>query len=43
MKELPTAQEHKDVYEPVPSTLLQQWATETDDALEVVISTKQLS
>ncbi len=43
MKELPTAQEHKDIYEPVPSNLLQKWAVETDDALEIVISTKQLS
>lgn len=44
MKELPTAQEHKDIYEPVPSGLLQKWAMETnDDALEIVVSTKDLS
>jgi hypothetical protein len=44
MKELPVAQDQKDVYEPIPSTLLKQWAMETDDdALEIVVSTKQLS
>ena len=43
MKELPKAQELKDIYEPVPSGLLQRWATEQDDALEIVVSTKQLS
>ncbi len=43
MKELPTAQEHKDIFEPIPSVLLHQWATEDDDALEIVVSTKQLS
>lgn len=43
MKELPTAQEHKDIYEPVPSGLLAKWAVEEDDALEIVVSTKDLS
>lgn len=43
MKELPTAQEHKDIYEPLPSGLLQRWVTENDDALEIVVSTKQWS
>lgn len=43
MKELPLAQDQKDVYEPLPSSLLKQWATEADDALEIVVSTKQLS
>jgi len=43
MKELPTAQEHKDIYEPLPSPLLQKWVIENDDALEIMVSTKQLN
>lgn len=43
MKELPTAQEHKDIYEPLPSKLLQQWVSDGDDALEIMVSTKQLN
>ena len=43
MKELPTAQEHKDIYEPLPSPLLQKWVKENDDALEIMVSTKQLN
>jgi hypothetical protein len=31
MRELPTEQEKKDIYEPVNSKLLEQWATEEDD------------
>lgn len=44
MKELPVAQDQKDIYEPVPSGLLAKWAVENDDdALEIVVSTKLLS
>lgn len=43
MKELPTEQAHKDIYEPLPSRLLQQWVIENDDALEMMVSTKQLN
>ena len=39
MKELPKAQDQKDIYEPVPSKLLQQWAADgDDDTLEIVIA-----
>ena len=43
MKELPHEQQYKDIYEPVKSELLEQWAVENDDAVEIVVSTKQLS
>lgn len=38
LKELSTDQDKKDIYEPLPSEILQQWATERDDHFEVVIA-----
>ncbi len=38
MKELPADQAKKDIYEPVKSELLQQWAKEKQDYLEIVIA-----
>ncbi len=38
MKELPTAQINKDIYEPVDSDLLREWAIDTDDTLQILIS-----
>lgn len=38
MKELPTDQAKKDIYEPVSSKLLQQWAVEEDDNFPIVLA-----
>jgi hypothetical protein len=38
MKELPTAQINKDIYEPVDSDLLREWARDTNDTMQVLIS-----
>ncbi|HZH94969.1 MAG TPA: hypothetical protein VEY06_03750 [Flavisolibacter sp.] len=38
MKELPTEQDKKDIYEPVPSELLAKWAIENDENMEIVIA-----
>ena len=38
MKELPSDQDKKDIYEPVKSDLLRQWAKEEQDYIEIVIS-----
>jgi hypothetical protein len=38
MKELPTDQDKKDIYEPVPSELLQRWAVENDENMEIFIA-----
>ncbi len=38
MKELPVEQDKKDIYEPVPSELLQKWAVENDENMEIVIA-----
>jgi len=38
LKELPTEQEKKDIYEPVKSELLRKWANEKQDYLEIVIA-----
>jgi hypothetical protein len=38
MKELPVEQDKKDIYEPVTSALLQKWASEKQDYLEIVIA-----
>lgn len=38
MKELPLEQENKDIYEPVPSELLQKWAMEEDENMKIVIA-----
>ena len=40
MKELPVDQDKKDIYEPISSELLLQWANEKQDYLEVVIAHK---
>lgn len=38
MKELPKDQNMKDIYEPVPSKLLNQWASDGDESVEIVIA-----
>ena len=38
IKSLPKDQAKKDIYEPLNSKLLRQWATEKDDATEIIIS-----
>lgn len=43
MKELPVDQDKKDIYEPISSELLLQWANEKQDYLEVVIAHKLAS
>jgi len=37
LKELPTDPREKDIYEPIPSLLLEQWAKESDDHFKIVI------
>lgn len=37
-KNLPTEQDQKDIYEPIDSLILKQWAAEKDDHFEVVIA-----
>ncbi|MEO6668063.1 MAG: hypothetical protein ABIN36_01220 [Ferruginibacter sp.] len=39
IKELPTDQSKKDIYEPIGSELLKQWANEVDNGTQVFIST----
>lgn len=38
MKELPTEQEKKDIYEPVSSKLLEKWAAEEDERFPIVLA-----
>jgi predicted RNA binding protein YcfA (HicA-like mRNA interferase family) len=38
LKELPLDQDKKDIYEPILSEILQQWAIEKDEHFEVVIA-----
>ncbi len=38
MRELPTDQDKKDIYEPVASKLLQQWAAEEDERFPIVVA-----
>lgn len=38
MKELPKDQDKKDIYEPVPSKLLEKWAVEENETMEIVIA-----
>lgn len=38
IRELPDRQDMKDIYEPIPSELLRQWALQTDEGLEIVIA-----
>jgi hypothetical protein len=38
MKELPTDQAQKDIYEPVNSKLLQQWAAEETEGFSIMIA-----
>jgi len=38
MKELPSDQADKDIYEPVPSELLKKWASEKDEYMQIVIA-----
>ncbi|MEO6069151.1 MAG: hypothetical protein ABIN57_03690 [Chitinophagaceae bacterium] len=38
IKDLPTDQNFKDIYEPINSTILQEWAAEKDEHFEVVIA-----
>ena len=40
IRELPTAQSEKDIYEPIGSDLLKQWANDINSATEVFISNK---
>ena len=37
LKELPADQRDKDIYEPIPSTILEQWAKEADDHFKIYI------
>ena len=39
IKELPTDQSRKDIYEPIDSELLKQWANDGDSGTQVFIST----
>jgi hypothetical protein len=43
MRELPTDPNKKDIYEPVKSPLLQQWANDGDHPVEVVIASRGLA
>ncbi len=43
MKELPTDPAKKDIYEPIGSKLLHQWATEDNDRIAIVISNQQMN
>ena len=38
LRELPTDQRDKDIYEPVPSPVLAQWAEESDDHFKIFIA-----
>lgn len=38
MKELPSDQDKKDIYEPVRSKLLEQWAVEDDENFPIVVA-----
>ena len=38
MKELPADQRDKDIYEPIPSKILEQWAKESDDHFKIYVS-----
>lgn len=38
MKELPTDQDQKDIYEPTASKMLQQWAKEDSYGVQVLVS-----
>lgn len=38
MKELPLDQDKKDIYEPCPSKLLEQWAAEEDERFPIVVA-----
>jgi hypothetical protein len=41
MKELPMAQINKDIYEPVDSALLREWATDIGATTQILISTRK--
>ena len=38
MKELPADQSEKDIYETIPSSILEQWAKESDDYFNIFIA-----
>ena len=38
LKELPVDPREKDIYEPIPSPLLEQWANELDDHFKVIVA-----
>ncbi|MEO5893153.1 MAG: hypothetical protein ABIQ31_23080 [Ferruginibacter sp.] len=38
IKELPTAQINKDIYEPLDSELLREWASDVDQTTQILIS-----
>jgi hypothetical protein len=40
IKELPSNQAKKDIYEPIESEILQEWAKEIDNHVEIVIANK---
>ena len=37
LKELPSDPRQKDIYEPIPSRILEQWAKESDDHFKIFI------
>ncbi len=37
LRELPTDPREKDIYEPIPSPVLEQWANESDDRFKIII------
>jgi hypothetical protein len=38
LKELPVDPREKDIYEPIPSPILEQWARESDDHFKIIIA-----
>lgn len=40
IKELPSDQGKKDIYEPIESEILQQWAKENNNHVEIVVANK---
>jgi hypothetical protein len=38
LKELPADPREKDIYEPIPSPILEQWAKESDDHFKIFIA-----
>ena len=38
LRELPTDPREKDIYEPIPSSVLEQWANESDDRFKIIVA-----